>query len=71
MEGAFKELEKIIIDKNSSYRILALSDGEIYDSIIASNSASIFYNKIKGQFNINSQAVRFFSSFFQFLLHWG
>ena len=60
--GVFKELEKIIVDKNSSYRILILSDGGLSDSISASNSASVFYNKIKGKFTINSQAIRFFSS---------
>ena len=62
MEGVFKELEKIIIDKNSSYRILILSDGYLSDSKAASNSASVFYNKIKGKYTINAQAVRFFSS---------
>ena len=62
MEGVFKELEKIIIDKNSSYRILILSDGYLSDSKSASNSASAFYNKIKGQYAINSQAVRFIIS---------
>ena len=62
MQGVFKELEKIIVNPNLSYRILTLSDGDLDDSKETSNKASEFYNKIKGKYNINSQAVRFFSS---------
>ena len=62
MHDVFKELEKILVNKNSSYRILTLSDGDLHDSKETSETASEFYNKIKGKFNINSQAIRFFSS---------
>ena len=62
MQGVFAELEKIITNPNLSYRILTLSDGELHDSQQTSNKASEFYNKIKGKYNINSQAIRFFSS---------
>lgn len=62
MQGVFQELEKIISNPNLSYRILTLSDGELHDSRETSNKASEFYNKIKGKYSINSQAVRFFSS---------
>ena len=62
MHGVFQELEKIISNQNLSYRILTLSDGELHDSRETSNKASEFYNKIKGKYSINSQAVRFFSS---------
>ena len=62
MNGIFKELVNIITDKNSCYRILTLSDVEIFDSEETSNSASLFYNKIKGKFKINSQVIRIFSS---------
>ena len=62
MEGIFKELEKVLTKENSSYRILTLSDGILADSRQTSISASEFYNKIKGKFRINSQAIRFFSS---------
>ena len=62
MQGVFSELEKILDKKDSSYRILTLSDGDLHDSKATSNTASEFYNKIKGKFNINSQAIRFFSS---------
>ena len=61
MQGVFAELEKILVNPNSSYRILTLSDGDLHDSKPTSNAASEFYNKIKGKFNINSQAIRFFS----------
>ena len=59
MQGVFAELEKILVNPNSSYRILTLSDGDLHDSKPTSNAASEFYNKIKGKFNINSQAIRF------------
>ena len=62
MEGVFQELEKIIVNQNLSYRILTLSDGELHDSRETSNKASEYYNKIKGKYSINSQAIRFFSS---------
>ena len=62
MQGVFNELEKIIVNQNLSYRILTLSDGDLHDSRETSNKASEFYNKIKGKYSINSQAIRFFSS---------
>ena len=62
MKYVFKELEKVLTKENSSYRILTLSDGILDDSRETSNNASEFYNKIKGKFRINSQAIRFFSS---------
>ena len=62
MSGIFKELEKVLTNENISYRILTLSDGVLGDSMQTSNCASEFYNKIKGKFRINSQAIRFFSS---------
>jgi hypothetical protein len=62
MHGVFEQLDKIITNQNSSYRILTLSDGDLHDSPQTSNTASEYYNKIKGKYNINSQAIRFFSS---------
>ena len=62
MKGVFIELEKVLTRDNLSYRILTLSDGDLFDSHETSNAASEFYNKIKGKFRINSQAIRFFSS---------
>ena len=43
-------------------RILTISDGDIYDQDLSVNYTSIIANKIKGKFNINSQAVRYFTS---------
>ena len=62
MQNVFSELEKIITNPNSAYRILTLSDGDLHDSPQTSEKASEFYNKIKGKYSINSQAIRFFSS---------
>ena len=62
MHGVFEELDKILVNEKAAYRILTLSDGDLHDSRETSNKASEFYNKIKGKFKINSQAIRFFSS---------
>ena len=62
MKDVFQELEKVLTNENLSYRILTLSDGDLFDSHETSNAASEFYNKIKGKYRINSQAIRFFSS---------
>ena len=62
MHGVFQELDKILVNEKSAYRILTLSDGDLHDSRETSNKASEFYNKIKGKYKINSQAIRFFSS---------
>ena len=62
MKGVFKELEKVIKNDKVSYRILTLSDGDLFDSRETSQCASEFYEKIKGKYRINSQAIRFFSS---------
>ena len=62
MSGIFEELKKILINNNLSYRILTLSDGDLFDSQLTSQNASQFYNEINGKFKINSQAIRFFSS---------
>ena len=62
MKGVFKELEKVIKNDKVSYRILTLSDGDLFDSKETSQCASEFYEKIKGKYRINSQAIRFFSS---------
>ena len=62
MSGIFEELKKILINNNLSYRILTLSDGDLFDSQLTSQNASKFYNEINGKFKINSQAIRFFSS---------
>ena len=62
MHEVFQELDKILVNEKSAYRILTLSDGDLHDSRETSNKASEFYNKIKGKYKINSQAIRFFSS---------
>ena len=61
MKGVFEQLGKIINNPNSAYRILTLSDGDLHDSQETSITASSFYETIKGKYNINSQAIRFFS----------
>ena len=61
MKRAFIQLEKVLTKEKWSYRILILSDDDLFDSHEVSNIASKFYNKIKGKFRTNSQAIRFFS----------
>ena len=62
MHRVFEELDKILVNEKAAYRILTLSDGDLHDTRETSNKASEFYNKIKGKYKINSQAIRFFSS---------
>ena len=67
MTDIFPELEKIFIPENQKtpFRILTLSDGELVVDEERKNVpklASEFYDKVKGKFRINSQAIRYFTS---------
>ena len=67
MTDVFPQLEKIFIpeNQNKSFRILTLSDGELVVKEERKNVpilASALYEKIKGKFRINSQAIRYFTS---------
>ena len=67
MTDVFPQLEKIFIPENqkTSFRILTLSDGELVvekERINVPILASEFYEKVKGKFRINSQAIRYFTS---------
>jgi len=67
MTDVFPELEKIFIPENQKtpFRILTLSDGELVVSEERKNVprlASMFYEKVKDKFRINSQAIRYFTS---------
>ena len=54
-----KHLDKL---QKRNIRILTISDGDISDQDSSVDHSSIIATKIKGKFNINSQAVRFFTS---------
>ena len=62
MIEVFNELSKIILTKQTCFRILTISDGEMWDQEETLQNASEFAAKIKGKYSINSQAVRFFTS---------
>ena len=67
MTDVFPVLEKIFIPENQKtpFRILTLSDGELVVEKERENVpilASKLYEKVKGKFRINSQAVRYFTS---------
>ena len=67
MTDVFPQLEKIFIPENQKtpFRILTLSDGQLVVEKERKNVpilASEFYEKIKGKFKINSQAIRYFTS---------
>ena len=68
MSGIFEELKKILINNNLSYRILTLSDGDLFDSQLTSQNASKLYNELNGKFKINSQAIRFLVLVMQILI---
>ena len=62
MRGVFDELSKIILTKQTCFRILTISDGDVECQTETLQIASEFAAKIKGKYSINSQAVRFFTS---------
>lgn len=63
MKNAISSL-KNILDKSDKkcIRILAISDGELHDQIETLEASSLISQDIKSHFQINSQAVRFFTS---------
>ena len=62
MSEVFDELSKIILTKQTCFRILTISDGDVSDQTETLQNGSEFAAKIKGKYSINSQAVRFFTS---------
>ena len=62
MTPVFNELSNIILTKQTCFRILTISDGDVADQEETLQKASEFAAKIKGKYSINSQAVRFFTS---------
>ena len=65
MRKVFDELSKIILTKQTCFRILTISDGDVECQTETLQIASEFAAKIKGKYSINSQAVRFFTSSYQ------
>lgn len=62
-EPALLKLSEILDQvTKKNIRILTLSDGEIFDQDSAVAFASEIASRIKGKFNINSQAIRYFTS---------
>ena len=62
MEYVFDKLKEIIKDENKSYRILTISDGEVWDQKETLMKACDYKESLMDKFIINSQAVRFFTS---------
>ena len=65
MREVFNELSNIILTKQTCFRILTISDGDVSDQTETLQKGSEFAAKIKGKYSINSQAVRFFTSSYQ------
>ena len=65
MSEVFDELSNIILTKQTCFRILTISDGNVMYQKETLQIASEFAAKIKGKYSINSQAVRFFTSSWQ------
>ena len=65
MREAFNVLDNIIHTKQTCFRILTISDGNVMYQKETLQIASEFAAKIKGKYSINSQAVRFFTSSWQ------
>ena len=62
MREVFNVLSNIILTKQTCFRILTISDGDVFDQTETLQKGSEFAAKIKGKYSINSQAVRFFTS---------
>ena len=64
MKHSIDQLEKILsgIDEKKNIRILAVSDGELFDQSETIQKASDLYTKFKDKFTVNSQAVRLYTS---------
>ena len=65
MREVFDKLSNIILTKQTCFRILTISDGDVDYQTETLQIASEFAAKIKGKYSINSQAVRFFTSSWQ------
>ena len=68
MNGIFDELEKKFEELKSKnekmLRILAISDGEIFDQEETKIKGDKFYKKYEGQFKINAQSIRLKTSYY-------
>jgi len=62
MAPAIERLGVFIRDMHSPHRILTISDGILDDQEATVTVASMLANSLRGQYSINSQAVRFFTS---------
>ena len=62
MSNIFQYLKEIIKDENTSYRILTISDGEVWDQQETLTNACNYKNTLSEKYMINSQAIRFFTS---------
>jgi len=60
---ALEKLDKILEEcSKKNLRILTISDGQIADQEKSVQLASLLAEKYKGKFNVNSQAVRYFTT---------
>ena len=62
MAKVFEQIQRIIMTKKASYRILTISDGDVHDQLETVEKACLLAKEIKGKITINSQAIRFFTS---------
>ena len=62
MSDVFEKLKLIINDENKSYRILTISDGEVWDQKETLLNACNYKESLMDKYIINSQAIRFFTS---------
>jgi hypothetical protein len=62
MSEVIPELEKVFRSGKNKFRIVTISDGDVWDQEETVNSATQLARRIQGKYSINSQAIRLYTS---------
>ena len=62
MSDVIPELEKVFRSGKKKFRIITISDGDVWDQEETVNSATQLARRIQGLYSINSQAIRLYTS---------
>jgi hypothetical protein len=62
MSEVIPELEKVFRSGKNKFRIVTISDGDVWDQDETVNSATQLARRIQGKYSINSQAIRLYTS---------
>ena len=62
MSGVIPELEKVFRSGKKKFRMITISDGDVWDQEETVNSATQLAKRIQGLYSINSPAIRLYTS---------